>query len=195
MNQNPPACPDCNIPLREVMARARSGYMIVLDQCERCGGIWCDRWELFPIRADEARRIDPLDTQKLYAPLAALQPTSPGRCPRCPLELRTFSDPLLPADAQVRRCPLCDGMWLNRGSLSRIKADEPPPAAARPTDVDALSRLYQQKTKPTWARVENLDAALYGTPPEDDPAQIKKEIAASAGWVVLRLLLRLLLRV
>jgi len=194
VEQKPRNCPDCDVPLHEVMARARSGYMIVLDQCERCGGIWCDRWELFPLGHEEAQRIDAVDTNKLYAPVAA-QPREATRCPRCPVDLRPFQDPLLPADAQIRRCPLCEGMWLNRGALRRVKADTTRPPQPRSADVDALLRIYQDKTEPTWARVENLDSVLHAAPPEDDPEQVRKEVLASAGWVVLRFLLRLVLRV
>jgi Zn-finger nucleic acid-binding protein len=36
-------CPQCASPMNEVKAEAITGYLIVLDQCPHCGGIWCDR--------------------------------------------------------------------------------------------------------------------------------------------------------
>ncbi len=53
-------CPVCEIDMKQVSARADPGRLIVLDQCARCGGVWCDKWELFPIAPEEAKRIDPL---------------------------------------------------------------------------------------------------------------------------------------
>jgi len=49
----------------EVIARAAPGSLIQLDQCGKCGGIWCDKWELYPIDGDEAERLDPLDQSLL----------------------------------------------------------------------------------------------------------------------------------
>jgi Zn-finger nucleic acid-binding protein len=51
--------------MAEVMARAAPGSLIQLDQCRRCGGIWCDKWELFPLDGDEAGRLDAVDEDLL----------------------------------------------------------------------------------------------------------------------------------
>ena len=42
-------CPQCDVSMRQVTARANPGSLIQLDQCAECGDIWCDKWELFPI--------------------------------------------------------------------------------------------------------------------------------------------------
>ena len=47
----PAPCPHCAVTMDQVTAHARSGYCLILDQCRRCGGIWCDRWELYPLDA------------------------------------------------------------------------------------------------------------------------------------------------
>ena len=56
---------NANVPMKPVTARANPGSLIELDQCDQCGGIWCDKWELFPIQADEAARLEPADQELL----------------------------------------------------------------------------------------------------------------------------------
>ena len=181
-------CPHCGCAMREVAARARTGYMILLDQCPQCGGVWCDRWELFPLTAEEAARIDAVDTTQLQHPTTA--PSTPGRCPRCTAPLQRFRDPMLPHDAHIERCRVCDGMWVNRGELSRLKARTPPSHA--PANLDQLAASIGTGT--SWSRVANLDAATYAHDVEREAAPDVRATIASAGpWIVLQSLLRLLL--
>src|SRR3970040_1414302 len=87
--------------MNPVTARANPGTLIQLDQCGKCGGIWCDKWVAAPAPAGPAAKT-------LY-------------CPRCTAQLQACSDPMLPKDLQLRRCWRCDGIWLNRGELRRYK--------------------------------------------------------------------------
>jgi Zn-finger nucleic acid-binding protein len=112
-------CPQCNREMAEVTARAAPGSLIQLDQCRRCGGIWCDKWELFPLDGDEATRLDPVDEQRLRDKIPL--PPKTLYCPRCADELAIFADPVLPKNIQLRRCRHCDGLWLNRGQFRRYK--------------------------------------------------------------------------
>src|SRR6266853_692928 len=57
--------------MREVHAEATTGYCVLLDQCPACGGIWCDRWELYPVTGAAAAKIDRVDGDTLQRPLAA----------------------------------------------------------------------------------------------------------------------------
>ena len=115
-------CPHCHIPMNEVTARANPGTLIQLDQCRKCGGIWCDKWELFPVDPDEAERVDAKDAvdQSLLAAPATLIRRS-LYCPRCTAPLQRCNDPVLPADLLFERCWRCDGIWLNRGQMRRYK--------------------------------------------------------------------------
>jgi len=185
-------CPQCAAEMREVKAQAKVGYWLVLDQCPQCGGIWCDRWELFPITASEAARLDTVDQAQL---LQAASGAASGECPRCRARLHAFRDPALPRDARIERCPNCEGLWLNRGELRRIKGAPVIRAYSPPKFDDAeLDRLVQNIRDPQTApTVTNLDAAWQnsGDPPAADDSL--RALASGAGWLVLRAALRLLL--
>lgn len=189
----PARCPQCAEPMHEVSARARSGYLIVLDQCARCGGIWCDRWELFPLAAEEAARLDPVDETQLHA--AADTSDTPGRCPRCTAPLQPFRDPNLPPDARIERCRVCDGMWLNCGALSRAKQRTPPTRTpVQSATVDRLAETYASTTH--WSKVANLDGATYQIDNDEaGPSEAGKAAWAAVPWIVLRTLIYLLMRV
>ncbi|MBI1814922.1 MAG: zf-TFIIB domain-containing protein [Deltaproteobacteria bacterium] len=189
-----PACPNCDIALRPVTAHSRSGYLIALDQCERCGGLWCDRWELFPIDASDVARLDPVDQPALRAPVATVP--SELKCPRCVTAMHEFRDPVLPADAHIERCRACEGMWLNRGELRRFKGAHAATPRSQPVPVSAaaLQELTQRYASATnWSTVKNLDAAASAPlAADDEPTDIKRDLAQSAGWSVVRALLQLL---
>jgi Zn-finger nucleic acid-binding protein len=112
-------CPQCDIAMKAVAVPADPGRLIELDQCGQCGGVWCDKWELFPVDPEEAERLDPVDQELLIRPTAGA--TKVLYCPRCTGALHQFKEPLLPADIHLLRCMHCDGIWLNRGELRRYK--------------------------------------------------------------------------
>jgi Zn-finger nucleic acid-binding protein len=112
-------CPQCEIPMKPVTARANPGSLIELDQCGQCGGIWCDKWELFPIEGDEAARLEPADEELLRVPLALMKKVL--FCPRCTARMSAIKEPSLGADVQFQRCFKCDAIWLNRGQFTRYK--------------------------------------------------------------------------
>ncbi|HEX6435584.1 MAG TPA: zf-TFIIB domain-containing protein [Candidatus Binatia bacterium] len=111
-------CPQCEVPMKPVSVRANPGSLIELDQCGQCGGIWCDKWELFPIQADEAARLEPADEKLLRLPLVLQKEIF---CPRCTARMSAINEPSLGADVQFRRCFKCDGIWLKRGQFTRYK--------------------------------------------------------------------------
>lgn len=187
----PALCPHCAVAMREVAARARTGYLIALDQCAQCGGVWCDRWELFPLAPEEAQRIDTVDQAQLHAPTTPTR--APGRCPRCTAALQPFRDPTLPPDARIERCRVCDGMWMNRGELARAKQRSPPTRALPAEALAHIASAYGATA--TWSKVANLDAATYSSDRDDSDDALDKPslLWSSAPWIVLRALLRLLL--
>jgi len=109
--------------MTEVVVPANPGQLIVLDQCHDCGGIWCDKWELFPIDSAAAGKLERVDEVMLHRPAAAAPPPELF-CPRCTAKLLAAHDPSLPPDLRLRRCLKCEGIWLNRGQLTQFKAHQ-----------------------------------------------------------------------
>lgn len=186
----PRLCPHCATALREVGARARTGYLLALDQCDKCGGIWCDRWELFPIDPGDVARLDPIDDGRLRAPVPI--PDAAGRCPRCAVALHRFRDPLLPAEAHIERCRVCEGMWLNRGELSRVKRRAASKERPRDADLERIAEAYGHKA--AWSKVDDITPAMLPVDDGDDGSALRPFPWASTAWLVLRSLLQLLLR-
>jgi Zn-finger nucleic acid-binding protein len=112
-------CPQCEVPMKPVTAHANPGSLIELDQCGQCGGIWCDKWELFPIQGDEAARLEPADQKLLQVPLALMKKEL--FCPRCTARMSAVKESSLGPDVQFQRCFKCDAIWLNRGQFTRYK--------------------------------------------------------------------------
>jgi Zn-finger nucleic acid-binding protein len=185
--------------MNEVTAPASLGYAILLDQCPRCGGIWCDRWELYPVTMAGADRLDSVDVDALQRPTVAAR--AHLECPRCRARVRPFRDALLPPDARIERCPNCDGMWLNRGELRRFKHCHgsgfiPPTVSDNPITHAQLDRLAQKTSPvPLAEPVRDLANAFDAAAGTAEPGAVGKEIAASAAWLIARTALRLLLHV
>jgi|SRR5579862_5125135 len=186
------ACPQCAVDMQEVKAAATTGYLLALDQCPHCGGIWTDRWEVYPLSAAAVDRLDPVDTAALQAPQPVAVP-APLECPRCRARMREFTDPTLPPDAHIERCLNCEGMWFNRGELRRFKHLGAPPA--RCIGEAELDRLVQTASgRPAVPTVHHLDDAMRAAPanPSDD---VRAELTAATVWLVVRTVLRLLLHI
>jgi Zn-finger nucleic acid-binding protein len=181
--------------MNEVTAEATTGYLVALDQCPRCGGIWCDRWELYPVTRAAAERLDPVDAEALRLPIppAAEQ----LECPRCRARMRRLRDPSLPDDARVERCPNCDGMWLNRGELRRFKLRSGSPAVSKPITDAELDRIAQQARRDprAWPTVSTLGAAFDAAADDTDADEVRGEIVSGAAWLIARAVLRLLFHI
>ncbi len=135
------------------------GKSLVLEQCSSCGGIWFDRWELYQTGDADLDRLDPVDSASLRAPAAITD--APLLCPKCSHALSRFSDPLLPPDAHILRCPACEGLWLNRGELRKYEGFRKMKRSAQPKALppEALAILQQHMgDKEAWQRVAGLGA-------------------------------------
>lgn len=108
-------CPNDDGHLRQVSAHARHGTGIILDQCESCGGVWFDKWELFQLDPEEARTIDTVDKQSLRYPTGSHEEPL---CPHCRKRLEAFHDKNIPDNIQMLSCPACGGFWLNHGEVA-----------------------------------------------------------------------------
>jgi Zn-finger nucleic acid-binding protein len=112
-------CPNENAEMRQITVESHYGRTAVLDQCEKCGGIWFDKLELYMVRQGQAAKIELLDSEALYALSVIENPEL--RCPKDNARLVQFKDGYFPADIIILRCSLCDGFWLNRGEFNKYK--------------------------------------------------------------------------
>lgn len=166
--------------MHSVRVPVRTGYCLLLDQCIACGGIWLDRWELHPIDAEVARELDDADHDLLWASLVPLSHAL--RCPRCNKELRRFTDPSWPADVDVERCRRCEGLWLNRGELRRVKSKSRKSGARR---LDEVARESEH-----WPTIHHLDdATRHAVQPSEEP-ELGPQLLTGGAWIAARLLMR-----
>ena len=183
-------CPACNSEMKQVSARANPGTLIVLDQCGQCGGIWCDKWELFPVAPDEAQRLDPLDVEALKNPLALEE--KPLYCQRCTAALQLFHDPLLPSEIHLRRCIRCEGIWLNRGQFGRYKNFQQKTRAEKMPAEERLRKLARAYDDPR-AWVTTGTQGIFAYPQGAAAGEDLKEAGRGAFRLILQTLLRLIL--
>ena len=108
-------CPLCEVDLKQSGDSDRSEYGLVkVDLCPQCQGIWLDRGELN--RLDDSVWTD-VEEHRFHTVEGDHNQVT---CPRC----NTASVPVSPADAEeliLDRCPSCQGFWLDRGELDRVR--------------------------------------------------------------------------
>jgi len=181
-------CPQCKTAMTAVRARANPGTLIELDQCGRCGGIWCDKWELFPVDPAEASRIDVLDKKLLSTFAAPAKQTL--YCPRCTAKLQACKDPLLPDDVQFRRCQRCDGIWLNRGQFTRYKAYQRNTRKKKMGDMAIIKKIPEVYQNPgSWVVTGTKGIFAYPHAAPEEPEPLKTTLSGAV-----RLILQTLVR-
>jgi Zn-finger nucleic acid-binding protein len=105
-------CPKCGSLLQ-----AQQIGEVEVDQCTSCHGIWLDLGEL-PLLLD--RPAVPRGNGRV-APV--IWDTVSGSCPRCGGEGHmTRITSLKRPDVVMDSCPVCYGIWLDGGELSKLAA-------------------------------------------------------------------------
>jgi Zn-finger nucleic acid-binding protein len=184
-------CPQCDRDMNEVVVRGNPGSLIQLDQCGKCGGIWCDKWELFPIDPDEADRLDPLNETLLRDALSLQQKIL--YCPRCADELGVFADPILPKEIQLQRCRHCDGIWLNRGQFHRYKDFQKDTRSVRMGKESIVAKLPEAVANPkSWVVTGTRGIYAYPRGEEEGDDLLGKSLSDTAK-LVLQSLVRMIL--
>jgi len=186
-------CPVCAVEMREVAAHANPGQMIILDQCMKCGGIWCDKWELFPVQTDEGVRLEPVNEESLREIAPIDDDNRILYCPRCTAKLLTAKDPALPADLQLHRCMKCDGIWLNRGQFTKFKAQQKKIRSSKlgtETHAQKLAEVMQNPKSWVVTGTQGMFAYPRGEEESDETVQSSLKEAAK---LVLQTLARMLI--
>ena len=159
-------CPNADGSLRPVNAHDRQGVAVALDQCDVCGGVWFDRFELFRVDKAEAGGLDKLDKNRLRYPLGAHEKPL---CPRCGRPLQAFHDANIPGNIQLLFCGGCEGFWVNHGALAGYahyrEAGHKRPDPARAADYEKLAGQYEkmlktQSDKGYWQGIADFGKAL-----------------------------------
>ncbi|HLB95745.1 MAG TPA: zf-TFIIB domain-containing protein [Patescibacteria group bacterium] len=112
-------CPNCQNIMKQVKVPSINiGYLILIEQCPNCGGLWLDRYEMVQVPHKEAINIDQLDEKSLKKSCPINETLL---CPRDNLPLVQLKDINIPADTCISRCRKCEGVWMNRGELRQYK--------------------------------------------------------------------------
>jgi len=112
-------CPNCGQNLVPHTLRSKYGEILILDQCEACGGIWFDEWELYSAQEEEIKNLEKIEIKK---PLSKFNlGKGNGRCPKCQVKLEVLKDPFIPREIEIKFCPECRGLWLKRGEATEYK--------------------------------------------------------------------------
>jgi Zn-finger nucleic acid-binding protein len=175
-----------------VTARANPGSLIELDQCQQCGGIWCDKWELFPIQAGEAERLEPVNQELLSSPPARRKKRK-LYCPRCTAPLAKPHDPLFGPEIQFERCLKCDGIWLKRGQLTTYKRRQQKIREEKMGAEAMVGRLAEYYNDPKqWVVTGTQGMFAYPRGVEEGSETVEKTLGG-AFRIVLQTLVRMAL--
>ena len=145
-------CPVCKTHLRVIDAAD-----LELDQCPDCHGIWFDKNELRPfIEFALEHRDDIVDAEYDTARLRFSVPGGDEHqwsCPACHGAMTKFHY-AVDSNVVVDRCPICEGLWLERGDVSRLtsffKGD---PNTDRANEVYAA---FVSEHGRVWSGIEGL---------------------------------------
>lgn len=183
-------CPGCGAKLVEVYAEATYGRVLLLEQCEGCGGVWFDRWELHFVKDAALKSLHEVDLSA-FKSLANIEGIhGKNLCPKCEEELLPFIDPMLPKDATIKRCDRCSGLWLNRGDLRKY-------ASHRETYRGASAKNGTAELATLKHLQKELKASELGkaAPVPEEPPIDTKELAKDVGFLALQTLLRMVFKI
>jgi Zn-finger nucleic acid-binding protein len=172
-------CPNDKTEMHEVKIVSHYGQPIIVDQCERCGGIWFDESELFRAKQGEAEKIEVLNTEILRTPSTI--ENSNLICPRDQTAMNRFTDKYFPQDIVLVRCPSCHGIWINRGTFTKYQ--------------QFRQKLMPKKKSPQDERLEKSIAPLivaykYECERSNEAQRRDVDIALNILKTILRLIFR-----
>jgi len=103
-------CPEC----QDAELVATELKDVIIDICERCGGLWFDHTELSAI-IDENRAVRDIEDS---VPDTDENSVLKLKCPKCLVKMRHR---ILAEEASLERCPSCLGTWINRAGIRRTE--------------------------------------------------------------------------
>uniref|UniRef100_A0A7C3RWF6 Transcription factor zinc-finger domain-containing protein n=1 Tax=Dictyoglomus thermophilum TaxID=14 RepID=A0A7C3RWF6_DICTH len=106
-------CPCCSNVLIPKKVSSHYGVYLEIDQCEHCGGIWFDKYELVSMKPDDVYSLDIDFKDNINC--------NSLKCPNDGTSLKLLRDPIIPKDVLIYYCVNCFGMWVPIQSLRRYK--------------------------------------------------------------------------
>ena len=107
-------CPSCRTDLTPLDFKG-----ITLDHCDKCDGLWFDKGELERAKNEEDRKLKGFDFP-LWAESEKVTASAGERlCPKCNDSMSVINYAGY-ADIPIDMCPICQGVWLDKGELKKI---------------------------------------------------------------------------
>ncbi len=119
-------CPVDNTPLVEQEYERN----VMVDSCEKCGGMWLDKWELNAIQANKgknyAAELEQMPNLVDKAYMQALEKNRPLlNCPKCTKAGKTVQmerrEHGYCSQVMVDVCHECQGVWLDKGEMKALE--------------------------------------------------------------------------
>ena len=129
-------CPKCRDSLKQKGKPDTDEFgFVVVDVCPTCQGVWLDKGELSRLNHSLWVGIDDYEFREANEDHLQIE------CPRCDVTMRTVSPSSL-KELVIDRCPGCEGFWLDRGELDRVR-----------DLADVISRTMLEKKRGENARL------------------------------------------
>jgi Zn-finger nucleic acid-binding protein len=113
-------CPNCSSELSQVTLEDKYYCnKLVVDQCDKCGGVWFDSHEIYQIDNVELAKYNSCNKEKY------LQETKQKEVLTCPKDgtiLLKFKNGSLIDHLNFQICPACQGIWTNVYDLKKFGA-------------------------------------------------------------------------
>jgi Zn-dependent protease with chaperone function/Zn-finger nucleic acid-binding protein len=129
-------CPVCKVSeLRPVLTKQG----VEVDYCDRCGGIWLDKGEIFHFTKRRKELAAALKTATQHA-----RPTS-RKCPKTGEHLLEL--PLLDGNLGIDFCPATGGMWFDKGEVKKLLTVDPRklPLRIEPVVEEGFEATYEEE--------------------------------------------------
>jgi len=127
-------CPTCEVnKLRPILTKQG----VEVDYCDKCGGIWLDKGEIFHFTKRRKELAKALKT--------ALQEgrTTQRKCPKTGEAMQEI--PLLDGELIIDFCPKTGGMWFDKGELKKVLIVDPKrlPIQIEPAIEEDIERGFE----------------------------------------------------
>lgn len=176
-------CPNCVGQMNLVNLKSHYRIPLVVDQCQKCGGIWFDRHEYYRATKENVHTLENVNLASLRSNVVI---KTKLYCPRDAKLLIRFSDPNFPKNIDVERCDHCGGFFFNRGELAQFhlwKEEKKKTTLSKQYDMTMKARFEQEKEKSIYPMLEKVGDFLT-TPYYGDHTQEQKKYVQIAIVII-----------